>query len=216
MIQLNRTQLKIICMVAMTINHIGVFMSQKTQLNTLVTYGYKYIGMIVFPILLYLLVEGYKHTSNYKRYVSRIGFICILSIIPFHLMIPNQMNVMWTLFVCLIALETMKKNPILTFIIGYMCTIFSDWGLFAIPLLYLYIYTTREIAFATLLSVQILPALLTMNALETYAPLGIILASYLLMWYNNKEITKHKWINYMFYWYYPVHLIIIWYITSKM
>ena len=193
----------------MTINHIGVFMSQKTQLNTLVTYGYKFIGMIVFPILLYLLVEGYTYTSNYQQYLKRIGFICILSIIPFRLMIPNQMNVMWTLFVCLIALKTMKKNPILTFVIGYMCTIFSDWGLFAIPLLYLYIYTTREIAFATLLSVQMLPSLITMNALETYAPLGIILASYLLMWYNNKERIKHKWINYLFYWYYPIHLLIL-------
>lgn len=193
----------------MTINHIGVFMSQKTQLNTLVTYGYKFIGMIVFPILLYLLVEGYTYTSNYRRYLKRIGFICIISIIPFRLMIPNQMNVMWTLFVCLIALKTMKKNPILTFIIGYMCTIFSDWGLFAIPVLYLYIYTTREIAFATLLSVQMLPSLITMNALETYAPLGIILASYLLMWYNNKERIKHKWINYLFYWYYPIHLLIL-------
>ena len=209
MTKLKRTGLKIICMIAMTINHIGVFMSQKTQLNTLVTYGYKFIGMIVFPILLYLLVEGYTYTSNYRRYLKRIGFICILSIIPFRLMIPNQMNVMWTLFVCLIALETMKKNPILTFIIGYMCTIFSDWGLFAIPLLYLYIYTTREIAFATLLSVQMLPALITMNAFETYAPLGIILASYLLMWYNNKERIKHKWINYLFYWYYPIHLLIL-------
>lgn len=214
MMQINRTELKIICMVAMTINHFGVFMSQKTQMNTLVAYGYKFIGMIVFPILLYLLIEGYKHTSNYQRYVSRIGFICIISIIPFRLMIPNQMNVMWTLFVCLIALEAMKKKPIITFIISYMCTIFSDWGLFAIPLLYLYVYTSKELALAILLCIQLLPAIITMSPFETYAPLGIILASYVLMWYNNKEIRKHKWINYLFYWYYPLHLVILWYITS--
>lgn len=60
------------------------------------------LGRISFPIFAFLIVEGYFHTSNLKKYVKRLLLFALLSEIPFNLAMgssiiyPFHQNVLWT------------------------------------------------------------------------------------------------------------------------
>ena len=61
---LNANQLKIIAIIAMTIDHtVAIFMPQGPLKMIL-----RCIGRLAAPIMCYMIAEGYHHTSNRKRY----------------------------------------------------------------------------------------------------------------------------------------------------
>ena len=65
------------------------------------------IGRIAFPIFAFLTVEGYFHTSNFKKYLMRMLVFAILSEIPFNLALgsrvfyPLHQNVLWSFLISL-------------------------------------------------------------------------------------------------------------------
>lgn len=65
------------------------------------------IGRLAFPIFAFLLVEGYFHTSNLKRYALRLLLFALISEIPFDLAIggrvfyPLHQNVLWSFLLSL-------------------------------------------------------------------------------------------------------------------
>ena len=65
------------------------------------------IGRISFPIFAFMIVEGYFHTKNLKKYVYRLLLFAILSEIPFNLAMgsrivyPIHQNVLWSFLISL-------------------------------------------------------------------------------------------------------------------
>lgn len=101
-------QLHIMAMIFMLCDHIwATIVPGNDWLNC--------VGRIAFPIFAFLLVEGYFHTSNLKKYASRLLLFAILSEIPFNLMTggwffyPIHQNVMWTLLIGLILVHINEK-----------------------------------------------------------------------------------------------------------
>jgi len=88
------------------------------------------IGRMAFPIFAFMLVEGFYHTKNVKKYLLRLLIGAIISEIPFNLMYggsvfyPYHQNVMWPFLLsvlCMWATETIKKkNKILGYILGVL------------------------------------------------------------------------------------------------
>ncbi|MBQ7903093.1 MAG: conjugal transfer protein TraX [Oscillospiraceae bacterium] len=60
------------------------------------------IGRISFPIFAFMIVEGYFHTGNLKKYVKRLFLFALISEIPFNLAMgsrlfyPVHQNVLWS------------------------------------------------------------------------------------------------------------------------
>ena len=65
------------------------------------------IGRVSFPIFAFLIVEGYFHTGNLRRYAGRLLLFAIVSEIPFNLAMgsrlvyPVHQNVLWSFLISL-------------------------------------------------------------------------------------------------------------------
>ena len=74
-----------------------------------------YIGRLAFPIFAFMLVEGYFHTHNLKKYALRLLIFAVISEIPFNLMCsgsffyPVHQNVLWTMLIGLGMIHLNEK-----------------------------------------------------------------------------------------------------------
>lgn len=63
------------------------------------------IGRLSFPIFAFMIVEGYFHTKNLRKYVKRLLVFAVLSEIPFDLAMgsrifyPIHQNVLWSFLI---------------------------------------------------------------------------------------------------------------------
>lgn len=73
------------------------------------------IGRIAFPIFAFMIVEGYYHTSNVKKYMKRMLIFALIAEIPFNLMMsgrfigPFHQNVLWTFLLAMLLMRLLDK-----------------------------------------------------------------------------------------------------------
>lgn len=69
------------------------------------------VGRLAFPIFAFMIVEGYFHTKNFKKYLLRLLIFALISEIPFNLMMgsrifyPIHQNVLWTFLISLLLIH---------------------------------------------------------------------------------------------------------------
>ena len=87
--------LHLVAMLAMLCDHLWATVIPGNQWLTC-------LGRLAYPIFAFMIVEGYFHTRNLRRYVLRLFLFAIISEIPFNLMYsaspvyPYHQNVIWT------------------------------------------------------------------------------------------------------------------------
>ncbi|MBQ8043554.1 MAG: hypothetical protein IJ272_05325 [Clostridia bacterium] len=74
---INSNVLKTIAIIAMVIDHIGFYFYP--SLPTVVYTICRYTGRIAMPIFVYLLVQGFFHTKNFKKYIFRLGIFAVIT-----------------------------------------------------------------------------------------------------------------------------------------
>lgn len=219
--------LKMIAIITMLIDHAGGMIIEPgillkydtvTLMNTpsLVTWMQidmvlRGIGRIAFPIFCFLLVEGFLHTRNVKKYALRLLAFCFISEIPFNLGLCGTLfnaeyqNVFFTLFLGLLALIGIEKfqesfwKKALVFVACsgaavLLRTDYDAFGVFLIVLLYLLRDNKKMQTICGCIGV----------CWEYTAPLAFIPINM----YNG---TRGKWnLKYLFYAFYPVHILVLW------
>ena len=114
--------LKIIAMISMLIDHIGVILLDNYE-------PFRIIGRLAFPIYAYLIVEGCKHTNNRLFYLLRIFSLGVLCQGVFYFVSQSlYLNILLTFSVSIMMiylLQSAKKNSIITVI--FLIAIVALW-----------------------------------------------------------------------------------------
>ncbi len=176
---------------------------------------FRTIGRISFPIFCFLLVEGFLHTSNVKRYFLRLMSFAVISEIPFDLAVKNQVfdwsyqNIFFTLAIALLVLMGLKKYremPAYCFaVILAGCAgakiLKTDYDVYGV-LLICTVYLLRE---KPLYRFAVLLLLLLYESRYSFGASTLALVP--ISKYNRKK-GKTK-LKYAFYCFYPVHLLFL-------
>ena len=213
--------LKIIAMFSMFSDHLGWYLT-----NGQISY-YNYIGRIAFPIFAFQISEGYIHTSNFKKYLSRLFIFAIISQIPFMLFMKIiihdssiTLNIFFTLFLGLLCIFTYDKSSsktlaiILITIICYLGELLSvDYGYWGILLIFFfYLFKDNKVLmsfiflFMCLLKYGIPIIVNGFNIIYIILIIFTFLAIIPILLYNGKLGRKTKKLLYVFY---PAHLLLI-------
>lgn len=236
---LNSNQLKLIAIIAMTVDHIAwaMFDGYPTALLPLVMH---IIGRLTCPIMCYFIAEGYHYTRNINKYTFRLfafafishfayifasnDFVDFRSFIPFYYgNFLNQTSVMWSLAWGLVMLRIADSKRIksiykvLLVILICIITLPSDWSCIA-ALCIMAIGTNRG-DFRKQMSWMIfyvaLYSLVYFFAIDkAYGVLqmGVVLSIPVIAMYNGKRGKNqkiNKFMKWFFYIFYPVHLFVI-------
>lgn len=219
-------QLKLVAIVAMTCNHVAnVFGAHLPEALNFVLYA---VGGMTFPIMAFLLVEGYRHTSDLRRYALRLFVFALVAQVPFSLVFGLTANVLFTL---LAGLGILWLNDRFGVGLGLLVTVgatllagpYLDWGSIGLVMIYLF-GTLREEGkadTAVIVGTMALPlCIMCFAAWRTgdmlmlgYALVGFTIATVLLCGYQGRRGRSMKW---FFYAYYPLHLFAIWLVTVIM
>lgn len=222
---LNSNGLKIIACIIMLCDHIGVILMEDNAVM-------RAVGRLAFPVFAFLLAEGYKHTSDRKNYCVRLLFFALISEIPFDLAFYGKMfsfegqNIFFTLAAGIIimyaadiafsrhflALALIVASMTLTFFLKFD---YGICGLAFIAIFYLHGPKTGDGKFIEKiknnLGFTIFSGVLWFlfyGIKQVYAVFSIIPITL----YNGRY--GRKVFKYIFYLFYPIHLLILYLIKN--
>lgn len=199
-------QLKCIAILSMAADHTGALLFPEQM-------WLRGVGRLAFPIFAFVLAEGFFYTHDIKRYLARMGVFALLSEIPYDLAFQgavlefDRQNVFFTLTVSLLVLCVMEKvtGQILKAVVVlfgmWLCEwIHTDYGMMGVLLPAIYA------AFRDRFQVKIaLGAFWNLLWTPGVQYLGS-LASIPIAFYNGEWGRSMK---YLFYLFYPGHLLVL-------
>lgn len=182
------------------------------------------IGRLAFPIFCFLLVEGFEHTRDVKKYAVRLFAFCLISEIPFDLLFKGRVlefsyqNVFFTLLLGLLTMCVFRYIEQQTGWNGGVKAVFyaaaliagmaaaeflrTDYGAVGVfSILVLYVFRKKK---AGQIVAGCVVFLWEKMALLAFLPIGF---------YNGKRGRKMK---YFFYFFYPVHLLLLYFLCMAL
>ncbi len=227
--------LKIIAIITMLCDHTGdAIYGHLTVFNI--------IGRIAFPIFAFQLTVGYKNTSNLKKYALRLVYFALISQVPFSILFYIltdsffSLNIFFTLALGLLAIfiydkvsdKVLKYSSIaIILVVAELLRVdYKAWGVFLILFIYLFCPSINKdvskkrniinhfvfiLGFLALCFIRFYSQITT-SPINWWLPL--VLFTYLpfifMLLYNGKKGPSLK---YFFYIFYPLHLLILDYIS---
>lgn len=226
---LSGTALKLAACITMLIDHIGASCIEAAyaaaseipeavaQLDTVL----RLIGRLAFPVFCFLLVEGFLHTHDVKKYIERLLVFGLVSEVPFDLAFFRtpfywgHQNVYWTLALGVLAMAALKhfedadgnvawKGRFAALGLAVLAQLLNtDYGAIGVALIVALYLTRSDRKYQCIIGA-------VMMLFELTAPLA-----FLLIWhYNGQRGRCAPWQKWAFYGFYPVHLTILAAVTN--
>ena len=224
---LNSNQIKMIAIIAMTIDHMTWLLFPGCQKIWWVMLLHA-IGRLTAPIMWFFIAEGFHYTRNVNKYISRLFIFAVISHFAYNFaggisFIPNgffnMTSVMWSLAwsVVLMVIFTSEELPkwAKIVLIALICfiTFPSDWSTVA-AMCPVYLYLNRgnfkKQSITMLIWTAIYAAVYFIFIDKAYGLLQLctLLSLPILKQYNG-ERGEWKGMKWFFYIYYPAHLFVI-------
>lgn len=209
-----RNFLKITALLTMLIDHIGcVFLVER---GDVIYKAFRAVGRISFPIICFMLVEGFIHTHSRKKYMINLLIFSIISEIPYDLAFGHKLidvseqNVMWTLLLGVIMMcfiekfeysFTAKMTAVLIagFAAVLLKTDYSIWGILSIAIFYMQRNDRKN---------ALLLTCFLMFAQGKMQSFGVLAIPFIMVYDGTKNDVKMP--KYFFYAFYPVHILALW------
>ena len=221
---LNGFHLKLIAACTMFIDHMGYTLFPGVM-------WLRCIGRVAFPIFCFLIAEGCVHTHDRKKYALRLFVFAVLSEIPFNLMTgwavwnPYDQNVLWTLLlgaaVCWLMDGALKRRTAPAFVLTgaamvaafwlleVFCTDYGGWGMLLVALF----YGVRRAPYGQAAKMAAQAVGLAFFCIGVMGGVTIelwALTALVPIWlYNGQRGFSHKAVQYGFYAFYPLHILIL-------
>lgn len=212
---IDRSVLKWIAVLTMVIDHVGAILFPDQI-------WMRVIGRVAFPIYAYCLAEGFRYTSDYRRYLGRLALFAILSEIPFDLAFYGvpfsfaHQNVFFTLTLGLILLWVLERCreqlllcagafAVLCFLAQALHMDYGAGGLLMVFAFYLAQQGTSPwIGWGIFVFINLFGYAggVQWAAIIALLPIGL---------YSGKAGKKKQR---FFYWIYPLHLLLLWIIEK--
>lgn len=229
---LSGSALKSIAIITMLIDHVGAAVLARLIIggngSEFLYQSYlmlRAIGRISFPIFCFLLVEGFEHTRDRKKYALRLFAFALISEVPFDLAFSSKVlefehqNVFFTLFIGLITMmafheveQKVEWNSIVR-AVALVGTMLAGMGLAYLlrtdydakgVMCIMALYAFRQIRGAQILAGCIAFGWWEIEALVAFIPIAF---------YNGKRGWNMKYVFYLFY---PLHLLILYVVCVRM
>lgn len=219
--RISQEGLKLIACITMLIDHIGAVLVPG--------HGFRIVGRIAFPIYCFLLVEGAVHSRNLKKYGRRLLIGALLAELPFDYLFYGgitweHQSVMITLLLGFLMVVWAKKRgnamlslPLCFFAAEFLRTDYGGWGIAMIGIFLITMEKSREKLW------QILGLALIFWCMDSYRiSLGVLqvpiqmfglLSMVPIHFYSGRKITHSKAVQWVFYLFYPLHLLILFWIS---
>lgn len=218
--------LKIMAIIFMTMDHIYTYINNLDNINIPIWFGY--LGKLAAPIFFYLIVEGFFHTRSRKNYMKRLFSMGILMIgIDLILGIHNNIFLSLGLGVAIMSsieyCKTQEKSSkgffkgILASILFAILALFTEASLYGVAMILIF-YFLREMKTIMAICYVIFslywltpfigPQFKEAAFMWDYQWM-MVFAIIPILFYNGKRGFSNKFVTWLFYFFYPIHLVII-------
>lgn len=222
---LNGFHLKLIAICTMLIDHMGYTLFPGVM-------WLRCVGRVAFPIFCFLIAEGCVYTHDRKKYALRLLVFALLSEIPYNLMNsgmiwdPYDQNVLWTLLtgalVCWLIDWALKKCTPLSFVLTGAAMVaaywlleafrtdYGGWGMLLVAAFY-GVHRAPSGAVVKMIAQAFGLAFFSIGVMGGYLSIELwSLAALVPLWlYNGRRGFSNRGVQYGFYAFYPVHILIL-------
>jgi hypothetical protein len=189
--------LKTIAIMLMIADHIGYIINNVYL---------RILGRLAMPIFIGMLIENQERSKDSRKYLGRLALFALISQFPYRLIFADNLNIFFTLGICL---QCLRINKPFYWIGGAIVSqiIKADYGAYGI--FFAWSMTglklegvKKDIAWMQVLVINLIEVI--NSPIQIFSILGVMVKEIVK---TESQIKINKW---LFYWVYPVHLLVIW------
>lgn len=178
------------------------------------------IGRLAFPIFAFLIVEGFRKTSNLFKYILRLLLLALISEIPYDLMVFNEFltvrcfaiqNVVFTYVIALLMLTCIRLSSglpsLLSVFIAALAVVLAkllrtDYAIEGILLIYIFYIFRADLNIKCILALIIT----FLMSIEHYYGTAIFSVFFIYFYDGKKGYVDIGRVAYIFY---PLHMLLL-------